>query len=80
MYAIHKDEKIINTNEHEIKKFVSLHMVMGIIRCPRLRIYWTPATRIKFIEDLQISRNRFELLRNKLQITDINAEASIVHS
>lgn len=47
---------------------------MGIIRFPRLRMYWTPATRIKFIEDLHLSRNRFEQMRNNLNITDVNAE------
>jgi hypothetical protein len=72
MYSIHKTGKIINTNVEEIRKFVALHIVMGIIRFPRLRMYWTPATKIQFIDDIQLPRNRFEALRNNLHIVDVN--------
>lgn len=74
MYSIHKSGKNINTDEHEIGKLVALHILMGIIRFPRLRMYWSPATKIKFLDDIRLSRNRFELLRNNLHIVDINEE------
>lgn len=73
MYSVYQSGKSLNTNESEIKKLVALHIVMGIIRFPRLRMYWTPSTKIKFVNDIGMSRNRFECLRNNLHIVDINA-------
>lgn len=45
---------------------------MGIVCFPRLRIYWTPATKIKFVDNINLFRNRFESHRNNLHIVDVN--------
>ena len=72
MYSIQKHGKNVETNEREIKKFVALHIMFGVVSYPRLRMYWKPSTKIKFLDDIGISRNRFETLRNNLHIVDIN--------
>lgn len=72
MYSIAKHGRNIATSVDEIKRFVAIHILMGVIRFPRLRMYWAPATRIQFMNNINISRNRFESLRNNLHIVDIN--------
>ena len=72
MYSIQKHGKNVETNEREIKKFVALHIMFGVVSYPRLRVYWKPSTKMKFLDDIGISRNRFETLRNNLHIVDIN--------
>lgn len=76
MYSLQKSGRNINTNEQEIRKLVALHILMGIVRFPRLRMYWTPATRIQFVDNIHLSRNRFESLRNNLHIVDVNEDHS----
>lgn len=72
MYYISKYGRDIGTNTEEIKIFVALHLVMGVIRFPRLRMYWTPAIRIQLMNNVNISRNRFESLGNNLHVVVIN--------
>lgn len=74
MYALFKTGKILNAEEQEIKKLVAMHILMGVIHFPRLRMYWAPATRINFFDKVAMSRNRFETLRNNLHIVDINGD------
>ncbi|PIO55165.1 hypothetical protein TELCIR_23451 [Teladorsagia circumcincta] len=74
MYSIHKTGKCIDATVQEIRKIVGAHILMGVVQFPRLRMYWSPATRIHFFDELRLSRNRFETLRNNLHIVDVNAD------
>ena len=49
-----------------------MHIMFGVVSYPRLRMYGKPSTKIKYLDDIGISRNRFETLRNNLHIVDIN--------
>lgn len=76
IYSIIKRGKNVNTNEPETRKLVALHIVMGITRFPRLRMDLIPAMKIRILDDVAISRNRFESPRNNLHIVDVNGEHS----
>lgn len=69
LYSVKTTGKSINTNIFEIKKFVSQHIIMGILKFPRLRMYWNPTLRIPAVAD-HMSRNRFESLRNNLHLVN----------
>lgn len=42
MYFVFKEGKSVQTNEEEIRKLISLHLLMGVVKYPRLRLYWKP--------------------------------------
>lgn len=46
------------TSSNEIKVFVGVHLLMGVINFPRVRMYWQFKYRITVIADA-ITRNRF---------------------
>lgn len=71
-YSVFKEGASVDTNEEEIRRLVSLHIVMGIFKFPRLRLYWRPSLRTDLFSSMQMSRNRFEKLRNNLHIVDVN--------
>ncbi|XP_063902705.1 piggyBac transposable element-derived protein 3-like, partial [Zophobas morio] len=74
IYSVFKSGKSLNTTENEIRRLVALHIIMGIINYPRLRLYWAPQTQFNLVRDIGLSRNRFESLRNNLHITDVNKD------
>lgn len=74
IYSVFKSGKCVNTTENEMRRLVALHIIMGIINYPRLRLYWAPQTQFTLVRDIGLSRNRFESLRNNLHITDINKD------
>lgn len=74
MYSVCKEGKSVDTGEEEIRKLISLHLAMGVLRYPRLRLYWTPMMRSQLFSSVHMSRNRFEKLRNNLHIVDINRD------
>jgi Transposase IS4 len=57
----------VNTDSSEIRQLFALHMLVGILKFPRLRMYWTDATRIPIIADT-MSVNRFMKLRSNLHV------------
>ncbi|XP_049517347.1 piggyBac transposable element-derived protein 3-like [Dermacentor silvarum] len=72
MYSIFQEGKSVQTNEEEIRKLISLHLAMGVMRYPRLRLYWKPSLKTELLSSVNMSRNRFEKLRNCLHIVDVN--------
>lgn len=56
---------------HEIKVFFGILMYMGVLKFPRVRMYWQGGTRIPAIAD-SMPVNRFFKLRSALHITDQN--------
>ena len=59
----------IVTNPTEMRKFVGIHLVMGCMKFPRYRWYWSPATRVSLIADA-MGLNRFMRLRACFHLVD----------
>ncbi|XP_070389363.1 piggyBac transposable element-derived protein 3-like [Dermacentor albipictus] len=71
-YSVFQYGTFVNTDEDEISRLVALHLIMGVLKCARLRLYWKPTMRTALITSCEISCNRFEKLRNNLHIVDAN--------
>ncbi|XP_065204445.1 piggyBac transposable element-derived protein 3-like [Planococcus citri] len=64
LYSTQKnDGKCINTDANEIKNFLGLHLLMGIMKMPCYRDYWSEKFRIEKIADV-MPLKRYELLRS----------------
>lgn len=56
----------------EIKIFLGLHIIMGNLKFPRIRLYWDSSLDMKiFLENM--TRDRFFQIRNNLHIIDNNS-------
>ena len=53
----------------EIKALIGIHIEMGSIPFPNMRLYWSKARRHKLIADA-MTLNRFSMLRNNLHLVD----------
>lgn len=71
-YSVFHEGGSVNTNEAEIRRLVALHLTMGVLHYPRLRLYWKPSMKCDIVASAGLSRNRFEKLRNNLHIVDVN--------
>eukprot|EP00102_Acyrthosiphon_pisum_P021760 XP_016658970.1 PREDICTED: piggyBac transposable element-derived protein 3-like isoform X2 [Acyrthosiphon pisum] len=59
------------TNSKEMKIFVGIHLYMGVLNLPRIRMYWEQKSRINTIAD-NMTRNRFFELRFNFHVIDNN--------
>lgn len=66
-YTQISDGKLIGTSTNEIRKFFGVSIIMGNLKFPRIRQYWTPTTRIPIIADT-MTVNRYFKLRYNLHI------------
>lgn len=71
-YPLLQEGRCVGTNEQKIRQLVSLHLIMGVMRYPRLRLYWKPEMKTKLVASTKLSRNRFEKLRNNLHIVEVS--------
>jgi len=70
LYAVQKNTNIFkSTNIQEMKEFIAMHLVMGALKFPRIRMYWEDNTRIKMIADT-MNRNRFFSLRSDFHVVN----------
>jgi len=68
LYAVQKNtNNFKSTNIQEMKEFVGMHLVMGALKFPRIRMYWEYNTRINMIADT-MNRNRFFSLRSHFHV------------
>lgn len=74
MPSIFHDGKSVLTDEEEIRRLTALHLAMGVIHYPRLRMYWKPSFKTELLSLVSTSRNRIEKLRNCLHIVDVNGD------
>lgn len=75
IYAVQQNtSNWINTTASEMKIFVGIHTMMGILSFPRARMYWEHEFRINIIAD-SMSRNRFFELRTHFHVIN-NEEVS----
>ncbi|XP_040064051.1 piggyBac transposable element-derived protein 2-like [Ixodes scapularis] len=71
-YSVLQEGSSVKTDEEEIRRLVALHLTMGVLHYPRLRLYWRPSMKSALVASTGLSRNRFEKLRNNLHIVDVN--------
>lgn len=69
LYSVQSSGKSIQTNVNEIEQFLGILTLMGVIKFPSYRMYWSPETRIPSIADA-MSINRFENLKRYFHISD----------
>ena len=69
MYYMQTHGKSLNVTEQEIKALFGIHIEIGAVPYPQLRMYWSRDRRYPLIADA-MSFNRFSSLRNNLHIVD----------
>lgn len=72
MYCLSRYGKELNTSELEIKQLYGIHLLMGCLKYPRLRMYWQSGIELRPISQT-MTRDRFFLLRNSLHVVDVNS-------
>ncbi|KAE9521970.1 hypothetical protein AGLY_017629, partial [Aphis glycines] len=60
------------TNGMEIKSLIAIHIIMGSLKFPRVRMYWEETFRINIVANT-MTRDRFFQLRSNLHIIDNNS-------
>lgn len=70
LYAIQQNStRFKPTTSSEIRDFIAIHMVMGALKLPRVRMYWEKDTYINLVAET-MPRNRFFSLRTHFHVVD----------
>ena len=69
IYSVSKSGTSVNTNSKEIEQFLGTLIMMGIIKLPRYRMYWSPSKRFPIIADA-MGLTRFEKLKRFFHCND----------
>lgn len=69
LYAAQKSYTNIDVTEQEIRTFIGMNILAGIIKLPNYRMYWSEFTRFPPISDA-MSRNRFDKIRANIHLND----------
>ena len=72
LYSVQKSQKCVDTDEEEMKSFIGMHVLMGVVKLPSYLDYWNRTLRYPRIADV-MPRNRFSELRRYLHFVDNNA-------
>ena len=75
MYGLQKVTDFKQTNPDEIMKLLGMHILMGVIKLPQIKLYWSNNLNINSISSV-MTRDRFFLLRTNLHLIDNN----IIHT
>ncbi|CAG5001372.1 unnamed protein product [Parnassius apollo] len=67
--SIHRAGRYLNINLEEMRTFVGVSMVMGMLGIPRMRTFWTAETRAALVANA-ITRNRYFQLRSNIKVVD----------
>ena len=74
MYVQQKDVRSFKvTDSDEIQKLFGLHILMGSLKLPRIRLYWSSDVNIGLVTNT-MSYERFSQLRNNFHFVDIQQE------
>lgn len=68
-YALKEKNIELKTSASELKQFFGILLMMGVVKMPRLEIYWANDTRYSPVADC-MSHNRFRLLKRCLHFAD----------
>lgn len=71
LYHLQNNTRFENTNIKEIKKFVGIHIIMGNLSYPRIRLYWDSKLCVNVVKN-NMPYNRFSKLRTHIHFTDAN--------
>ena len=71
-FIVFEKAKCVDTDEEEMKSFISMHVLMGIAKFPSYLDYWNRMLGYPCIADV-MPRNRFSELRRYLHFVDNNA-------
>ena len=71
IYALQKGAVFKHTDPEEITKLLGMHILMGVMKFPQIKMYWSNALNINSISSV-MSRDRFFLLRAHLHLIDNN--------
>lgn len=71
MYALAQKGKELKTTPNEIKVFYGAQALMGVIKYPRLNMYWQRGITLDLISSV-ITRDRFTSIRTFLHYVDVN--------
>jgi len=63
-YYMEKTGKILKTSSNEIKNFFGIHVIIGCIKFPRLRMYWSAKFRYDPVSAV-MSRYRFFSIKSQ---------------
>lgn len=70
LYANRKGTtRFSSTDSAEIGKLIALHILMGTLKFPRIRMYWDKTFKVNVFTE-NVSHNRFFQLRTHLHIVD----------
>lgn len=69
LYSTQKTGKSINTSVIEMCQFIGIHILAGIVRMPKYRMYWANSTRYQPIAET-MSRDRFGKLRKFMHVNN----------
>ncbi|XP_046392264.1 piggyBac transposable element-derived protein 3-like [Ischnura elegans] len=79
MYALQKGKSNFKpTNKTEIEKLVGMHIIMGSLNLPRVRLYWDKALGISVFHE-NMTRDRFFSLRSNLHVVNNLSTPTICH-
>lgn len=59
------------TDMNEMKRLIGIHIIMGNLKYPRVRLYWEKNFEVNIIAQ-NMPRDRFFSLRNNLHLIDNN--------
>lgn len=65
LYSVQQCQVSVNTNPDEMRKLFGMHVLMGVIPHPRVRMYWQSTARVALISETMTAK-RFFKLRNNL--------------
>lgn len=70
LYAVQKDVNTsFRTTEMDLRRYLGINILSGIVKMPSYRMYWAHATRFPPIADA-MARNSFEKLKSNLHLND----------
>lgn len=69
LYSIQNTGKPLNLTEEELKDFISILLVMGIVKMPSYLDYWKPEYRLPRVSEV-MSLKRFQQIRRNLHFVD----------
>lgn len=70
LYAIQKSQtRFKPTSADEIKIVIGIHIIMGSLKLPRVRMYWEKDTRVPLVAD-NMTRDRFFSIRSNIHFID----------
>jgi hypothetical protein len=75
LYTVQNGIQFQPTNGMEIKSLIAIHIIMGSLKFPRVRMYWEEIFKINIVANT-MTRDSFFQLRSNLHIIDNNSISS----